>query len=51
MRSLATGGFWRCLERLPSDVRRQARDAYRQFERDAFHPVLHFKKVDDEQNV
>ena len=51
MRSLATGGFWRCLERLPSHVRRQAGDAFRLFEQNPFHPSLHFKTAGDQQDA
>ena len=46
MRSFATEGFWRALEHLSPSARRQARDAFRLFERDPFHPSLHFKRVD-----
>lgn len=51
MRSLATAGFWRALDRLPPEARRQAQRAYRTFQNDPFHPSLHFKKIDDEDNV
>ncbi|MEX2300202.1 MAG: hypothetical protein WD733_04650 [Bryobacterales bacterium] len=51
MKSLATEGFWRALERLPLDVRRQAQRAYQRFQDDPFHPSLHFKRIDDADNV
>jgi hypothetical protein len=34
--------FWRMYEALPSEVQRQAREAYRQFRQDPSHPGLHF---------
>jgi hypothetical protein len=51
MTSLATEGFWRSLERLPPEIRRHAQRAYRLFQADPFHSSLHFKKIDDEDNV
>jgi hypothetical protein len=51
MKSLATEGFWRALERLSPEACRHAQRAYRTFQSDPFHPALHFKKVDDENNV
>ena len=51
MRSFATDGFWRALDHLSPSVRRQARDAFGLFERDPFHPSLHFKKVDEKRGV
>jgi len=36
---------------LPSDIRRQARRAYKLFRTDPRHPSLRFKKVDEESNV
>jgi hypothetical protein len=51
MKSLATEGFWQALERLPVEVRSQAQRAFRLFQADPFHPSLHFKRIDDEDNV
>ena len=51
MKSLATEGFWRALERLPVEVRSQAQRAFQLFQADPFHPSLHFKRIDDEDNV
>lgn len=45
MRSKRTKQFRRLLERLPSDVQRQAHEAYRQFLADTSHPGLDFKQV------
>ena len=51
MRSLATDPFWRLLDGLPSSVRRQAREAFRLFTQDPFHPSLRFKKVQGEDDT
>ncbi len=45
MKSRRSARFHELAERLPEDVRRQAREAYRLFEQDPWHPSLHFKKV------
>ena len=45
MRSHATGRFWRCYSQLPSPVQQQARQTYRRWCDDQFHPSLHFKKL------
>jgi hypothetical protein len=34
---------------LPKEVKRQAKAAYRQFQRDPYHPSLHFKRVSSRQ--
>jgi Txe/YoeB family toxin of Txe-Axe toxin-antitoxin module len=34
--------FWRKYETLPPEIRRQAREAYRHFQQDPFHPGLRF---------
>lgn len=43
--SVASRDFWRAYRRLPRDIRKTATRAYRLWQRDAFHPSLHFKKV------
>ena len=45
MRSATTPEFWTAYRRLPPAVRRRAREAYRQFSADRFHPGLRFKRV------
>lgn len=37
--------FWNCFQRLPADVQQVARAKYRLWERDPFHPSLHFKEL------
>lgn len=43
--------FRMCLSRLPADVRRQAREAYRVFRENPSHPGLRFKKVHTTQPI
>ncbi|MCE5267254.1 MAG: hypothetical protein LLG00_05155 [Planctomycetaceae bacterium] len=45
MKSYTTGQFRRLSASLPRHVQRQARQAYRLFQRDRSHPGLHFKRV------
>jgi hypothetical protein len=45
MKSGVTPNFRKLLRALPSDVRKQARDAYRLFKSDPYHPSLQFKQV------
>ncbi|MCS6918210.1 MAG: hypothetical protein NZM28_00395 [Fimbriimonadales bacterium] len=45
MKSRTTRRFRKALENLPSEVQRQAKEAYRLFRQNPFHPSLHFKRV------
>ena len=45
MTSRRTRRFHECFARLPSDIRNQARQAYRLFRDDPGHPGLRFKRV------
>lgn len=47
MRSRLHSNFRRDFERLPEDVQERAREAYRRFVVDPFHPGLHFKQIRD----
>jgi hypothetical protein len=40
-----TAGFWACFDRLSREVQTAARKKYRLWQRDPFHPSLHFKEV------
>lgn len=51
MKSRTTAQFRRELRRLPEAVQRQARAAYRQFQRDPFQRGQHFKRVNTEEPV
>lgn len=46
-----TERFRKCFARLPAEVQRQARDAYRDFTRDPSHPALHFKPTRRDPSV
>ena len=37
--------FWSCFDRLPQDVQEVAREKFRFWQRDPFHPSLHFKQL------
>ncbi len=45
MRSRTTAGFRKALANLPAAVQEQARDAYRKFRTNPWHPSLRFKQV------
>jgi len=45
MRSRTTDRFRKAFQRLPEQVQRQARETYRLFEQDPYHPSLRFKRV------
>ncbi len=45
MKSQITARFRQTFKELPSHVRQQARDNYKLFRNNPYHPSLHFKKV------
>ena len=45
MISKATGDFWEALRHLPRDIQQQAREKFRLWQQDPFHPSLHFKEL------
>ena len=45
MNSYTTRRFRRLFAQLPGAVQRQAREAYRRFRREPFHPSLRFRRV------
>ena len=49
MNSRASERFWELFEDLPADVRTQAREAFKRFSHDPFHPGLQFKHVSPRQ--
>jgi hypothetical protein len=51
VKSRTTDNFWKCYDELPVEVRKQAKEAYRLFEQDPFHPGLHFKRVSSTEPV
>ncbi len=46
MKSLTTPDFWHSYAELSSEMKDQARKAYRLWRDNPFHPSLHFKKVE-----
>ncbi len=46
MNSHVTKQFRALLEALPKDAQKQALKAFRQFQRDPFHPGLNFEEID-----
>ncbi len=51
MQSRTTRQFWRLFSKLPSDVQREAKGAYRLFRTSPLHPSLQFKKLEGEDDV
>jgi mRNA-degrading endonuclease RelE of RelBE toxin-antitoxin system len=49
--SRTSADFRRDLARLPTTIRRQARDAYRLFEQNPHHPSLKFKKLPPHEDL
>ncbi|NMF61348.1 hypothetical protein DP113_29655 [Brasilonema octagenarum UFV-E1] len=47
MKSLTTPDFWHSYAELSSEMKDQARKAYRLWRDNPFYPSLHFKKVGD----
>lgn len=45
MRYRANPKFWRCYERLPSEIRQLADKSFALLKADPYHPSVHFKKV------
>jgi len=45
MTSHTSSRFWKNYQRLPKHIQRQAREAYKQFLGDPYHPSLQFKRV------
>jgi len=43
--SRTTNGFWKCHSEVPSEIKKQAKEAYKLFVIDPYHPGLHFKRV------
>ena len=51
MKSETLPSFWDAYERLSKEVQRRARKAFQLWVQNPFHPSLHFKCVNDEENV
>ncbi len=51
MKSLVLPSFWKAYERLSPQEREQARKAFRLWQENPFHPSLHFKCINREENI
>ncbi len=51
MKSRTTPRFRECLSKLPEHIQEQARNAYRRFALDPYHPGLRFKTVHPTQPI
>ncbi len=51
MKSQTTVRFRRAYEALPYQVRQQARQAYKLFEQDPYHPSLRFKQIHSSKQI
>ena len=51
IQSRTTRQFWRLFSRLPLDVQRDAKRAWRLFHDNPAHPGLQFKKLEGEENI
>lgn len=40
--------FWKCYNSLPEEIRRLAKENFHLWERNCFHPSLHFKPIKNE---
>ncbi len=51
MKSLTLPSFWEAYRTLNDDIKQRARKAYRLWEENSFHPSLHFKCINREEDV
>ena len=51
MKSAALPSFWTAYESLNEEIKRRARKAYHLWKQDPFHPSLHFKCINREENI
>jgi hypothetical protein len=45
LKHLASPAYWRCYEKLPTDIRNLADECFDLLKKNARHPSLHFKKI------
>ena len=45
MNSKTTDRFWKCYNKLPEYIKKEARKCYKLFINDPFYPSLHYKKI------
>lgn len=51
MKSAALPSFWEVYEPLPDEIKQRARKAYRLWLQNPFHPSLHFKCINSEEDI
>ncbi len=51
MKSATLPSFWKAYESLDKSIRRRARKAYHLWAQNPFHPSLHFKCINSEENI
>jgi hypothetical protein len=49
--SRTTDRFWKCYSKLPESIKRQAKEAYKLFINDPYHPGLRFKPIHSKRPV
>ena len=50
MRSKTLPSFWKAYNKLDSDNKAQAKKSYKLWRKNPFHPLLHFKCINQEEN-
>jgi len=45
MISRTTTRFWKYYEKLPEEIKEKSKETFKLFQKDPFHPSLHFKRV------
>ena len=45
MTSITVDRFWKCYKELPDQIKKAAKKAYREFEKNPYHPGLRFKRI------
>ena len=45
MISETTPRFWQCFELLPKEIKEKARNVFQLFQKNPYHPSLHFKRL------
>jgi mRNA-degrading endonuclease RelE of RelBE toxin-antitoxin system len=45
VKSKATPRFWKCYDGLSAAIKKQAKEAYKTFINNPYHPGLHFKRI------
>ena len=51
MNSCTLPSFWEAYQHLEKDIKQRARKAYRLWETNPFHPSLHFKCINREEDI